>query len=178
MSRHRAIPACNVPRAPNTTGPTLVRHFHMRLISTRKSPYFANFSACFLPTLPSVGQLISMRRQVLAFLSLRHVRSVGFDLPCSDDGRIPYHHDVVRLHKPIRLMPVPPGLHCNLKMLTNVPVDDGGNLIMSLLCRYYVCRYAPVGMGEWGLYPHLGAHQHGRNVPTRYLFLYSPHSDQ
>ena len=73
MSSHRAIPACTVPRAPNTTGTTWVRHCHMLLTSTRRSPYLANFSACFLPTLPSAGQLMSMRRQVLAFLSLRQM---------------------------------------------------------------------------------------------------------
>ena len=53
MSSHRAIPACTVARVPNTTGTTWVRHCHMRLTSTRRSPYLANFSACFLPTLPS-----------------------------------------------------------------------------------------------------------------------------
>ena len=73
MSSHRAIPACTVPRAPNTTETTWVRHCHMRLTSTRRSPYLANFSACFLPTLPSAGQLMSMSRQVLAFLSLRQM---------------------------------------------------------------------------------------------------------
>ena len=39
---------------------------------------------------------------------------------------------VIRLHKPIRLMPIPPALHWNLKMPTNVPVDDGGDLIVSI----------------------------------------------
>ena len=62
MSSHRAIPACTVPRAPNTTGTTWVRHCHMRLTSTRRSPYLANFSACFLPTLPSAGQLVDLTR--------------------------------------------------------------------------------------------------------------------
>ena len=53
---------------------------------------------------------------------------VGFDVPCIGDGHVPHHHDGVCLHKPIRLMPVPPALHWNLKMATNVPVDDGGDL--------------------------------------------------
>ena len=119
-------------RDPNTTGTTWVRHCHMHLISTLKSLYFANFSRCFLTTLPSSGQLMPLRKQVLAFLSLRHIRSVGCDLPCSGDGRIPYYHDVVRLHKPIRLMPVPLALHWNLEMPKNVPVDDVGDLIVSI----------------------------------------------
>ena len=73
MSSHRAIPACTVPKAPKTTGTTSVRQCHMRLISTRKSLYFANFSACFLPMLPSAGQLISIQRQVFVFLFLRQM---------------------------------------------------------------------------------------------------------
>ena len=121
MSSHRAIPACTVPRAPNTTGTTWVRHCHMRLIATRKSPYFANFTACLLPTLPSAGQLL---------VSKRDVRSVGFDFPCSEDGRIPPTSPrCCPSHKPIRLMPVSPAL---LKLPTNVPVDEGGDLIVSI----------------------------------------------
>ena len=63
---------------------------------------------------------------------VHNVWSAGFDLPCSGDGRIPHHYDVIRLHKPIRFMPIPPALHWNLKMPTNVPVDDGGDLIVSI----------------------------------------------
>ena len=100
MSSHRAIPACIVSKVPNTMGTTWVRHCHMRLISTRRLPTSQHET---------------------------DARSVGFDLPCSGDARIP-HHDVVRLHKPIRLMPVPPAL----EKPTNVPVDDGGDLIVSI----------------------------------------------
>ena len=129
----RAIPACNVLKATKTTRTTWVRHCHMRLIFTRMSPYVANFSACFLPTLPSAGQLISMRMKVLSLLVYEaDVRSVGFDLPCSGDDRISHHHDVVRLHKASRSMPVPSALHWNLKMPTNIPVDDGSDLIVSI----------------------------------------------
>ena len=73
MSSHRAIPACTVPKALETTGTASVRQCHMRLTSTRKSLYFANFSACFLPMFPSTGQLISIRRQVFVFLFLRQI---------------------------------------------------------------------------------------------------------
>ena len=73
MSSHRAIPACTVPKAPKTTGTTSVRQCHMRLISTRKLLYYANFSTCFFPMLPSPGQLISIRRQVFVFLFLRQM---------------------------------------------------------------------------------------------------------
>ena len=149
MSSHRAIPTCTGPRAPNTTGTTWVRHCHMRLTSIRRSPYMANFSACFLPTLPSAGQLMSMRRQVLAFLSLRQMsgRLAGFDLPYSGDGRIPHHYDIISLHMRIRLMPIPPALHWNLKMPTNVPVNDGGdlNVSISVVCRCH-CSIQPATM--------------------------------
>ena len=64
------------------------------------------------------------------FIPLTDVRSVGFDLPCSGDGRILHHCDVIRLHKPIRLLPIPPALYWNQKMPANVPVDDGGDLIV------------------------------------------------
>ena len=70
MTWNRAIPACTLPKAPKTTGTTSVRQCHMRLISTRKSLYFANFSACFLPMLPSAGQLISIRDKCLSYFIL------------------------------------------------------------------------------------------------------------
>ena len=118
-------------KALNTTGTTSVRQCHMRLIFTRKSLYFANFSACFLPMLPSAGQLMSIRRQVFVFLFLRHVWTIGFDLLGSGDGGIP-HSNVIRLHEPIRMMPVPSALHWNPKMVANIPVNDGGHLIVSI----------------------------------------------
>ncbi len=129
MSSHRAIPACTVPKAPKTTGTTSVRQCHMRLISTRKSLYFANFSACFLPMLPSAGQLISI---VCLPISETDVWTIGFDLPGSGDGGISHHSNVIRLHKSIRMMPVPSALHWNPKMATNIPVNDGGHLIVSI----------------------------------------------
>ena len=119
MSSHRAVSACAVPKAPKTTGTTNVQQCHMRLISARKPQYFANFSACSLPMFPSAGQLISIRRQ-------------GFDLPGSGDGCIPHHSNVICLHKPVRMMPVPSALHWNPKMTTNIPVNDGGHLIVSI----------------------------------------------
>ena len=73
---------------------------------------------------------INKKTGVSLFVSETNIWSVGFHLPCSGDGRGPHHHDVARLHKPIRLIPVPPALHWNLKMPTNIPVDDGGDLIV------------------------------------------------
>ena len=72
---------------------------------------------------------INKKTGISLFVSETNIWSVGFHLPCSGDGRGPHHHDVVRLHKPIRLIPVPPALHWNLKMPTNIPVDD---LIVSI----------------------------------------------
>ena len=57
---------------------------------------------------------------------------IGFDLPGSGDGGIPHHSNVIRLHNPIRMMPVPSALHWNPKMATNIPVNDGGHLIVSI----------------------------------------------
>ena len=84
-----------------------------------------------LPTDVAIGRTadINEKAGVSLLVSETDVWSVGFDLPCSGDGCIPHHHDVICLHKPIRLMLVPPALHWNLKMPTNVPVNDGGNLI-------------------------------------------------
>ena len=131
--RGSTVPACAVPRAPNTTGTTWVRHCHMRLTSTRRSPYLGQLLS-MLPTDVAIGRTADVNEQagVSLLVSETDVRSVGFDLPCSGDGRIPHHYDVIRLHKPIRLMPIPPALHWNLKMLTNVPVDDGSDLIVSI----------------------------------------------
>ena len=53
-------------------------------------------------------------------------------VPSSRDGCIPHHSDVVRLHKTIRMMPVPSALHWNPKMTTNVTVDNAGHLIVSI----------------------------------------------
>ena len=75
---------------------------------------------------------VNEKAGVSLLVSETEVRSVGFVLPCSGDGRIPHHYNVIRLHKPIRLMPIPPALHWNLKMPTNVPVDDGSDLGLSI----------------------------------------------
>ena len=86
-----------------------------------------------LPTDVAICRTADVNEQagVSLLVSETDVRSVGFDLPCSGDGRTPHHYDVIRLHKPIRLMPIPPALHWNLKMTTNVPVDDGGDPVAS-----------------------------------------------
>ena len=66
-----------------------------------------------LPTDVAIGRTADVNEKagVSLLVSETDVRSVGFDLPCSGDGRIPHHYDVIRLHKPIRLMPIPPALH-------------------------------------------------------------------
>ena len=87
-----------------------------------------------LPTDVAIGRTanINDKSGVSLLASETDVRSVGFDLPCSGSGRIPHHPDAVRLHKPIRLTQVPPAVQWNLKMPTNVPVDDGSELIVSI----------------------------------------------
>ena len=66
-----------------------------------------------LPTNVAIGKTadINEKAGVSLLVSETDVRSVGFDLPCSGDGRIPHHHHVVRLHKPIRLICVVAPLH-------------------------------------------------------------------
>ena len=65
-------------------------------------------------------------------ISETNVWTIGFDILGSGDGGIPHHSNVIRLRKPIRIMPVPSGLHWNTKMATNIPVNDGGHLIVSI----------------------------------------------
>ena len=73
---------------------------------------------------------INKKTSVCLPISETDVRTIGTDLPSSKDGCISHHRDVARLHKPIRMMPVPFALHWNPKMTTNVPVDNGGHLIV------------------------------------------------
>ena len=120
MQYLRALcPELPIPRKPPgsdiaTCGlsPTASRH-------TLPSSQHASYQCCYW--------------QVLAFLSLRQMSSrlalMGFDLFAV--GMV-VSYITIRLHKPIRLMQVPPALHWNLKMPTTVTVDDGGNLIVSI----------------------------------------------
>ena len=50
---------------------------------------------------------INKKISVCLLISETDVWTIGFDLPCSGDGGIPHHSNVIRLHKPIRMMPVP-----------------------------------------------------------------------
>ena len=75
---------------------------------------------------------INKKTSVCLLISETDVWTIGFDLPGSGDGGIPHHSNVIRLHKPIRMMPVPSALHWNPKMATNFPVNDGGYLIVSI----------------------------------------------
>ena len=130
-------------------------------LSIPREPPGSNIATCILSppasrhTLPT-SQHASYRRchgrtadinekaGVSLLVSETDVRSIGFDLPCSGNGRIPHHHDAVRLRTPIscRLMPVPPALHWNLKMPQMFQcMDDGGDLIASISvfrrCQHY-----------------------------------------
>ena len=52
-----------------------------------------------LPTDVAIGRTADVNEKagVSLLVSETDVRSVGFDLPCSGDGRIPHHYDVIRL---------------------------------------------------------------------------------
>ena len=75
---------------------------------------------------------INKKTSVCLPISETDVWTIGFDLPGSGDGDIPHHSNVIRLHKPIRMMPVPSAFYWNPKMTTNIPVNDGGHLIVSI----------------------------------------------
>ena len=75
---------------------------------------------------------ISKKTSVCLLISETDVWTIGFDAPGNGDGGIPHHSNVICLHKPIRMMPVPSALHWNRKMATNIPVNDGGHLIVSI----------------------------------------------
>ena len=79
---------------------------------------------------------INKKTSVCLPISETDVWMIGFDLPGSGDAGIPHHSNVIRLHKPIRMTPVPFALHWNPKMATNVPVNDGCHLIVSISVVY------------------------------------------
>ena len=75
---------------------------------------------------------INKKTSVCLSISESDVWTIGFNLLGSGDGASPHYSNVIRLHKPIWMMPVPSALHCNPKMTTNSPVNDGGHLIVSI----------------------------------------------
>ena len=79
---------------------------------------------------------VNKKTRVCLLISETDVWMIGFDLPGSGDGGIPHHSNVISLHKPIRMTPVPSALHWNPKRTTNVPVDNGRHLIASISVVY------------------------------------------
>ena len=75
---------------------------------------------------------INKKTSVCLLISETDVWTIGFDLPGSGDAGIPHHSNVIRLHKPIKMMVAPSALHWNPKIVTNIPVNDGGHLIVSI----------------------------------------------
>ena len=73
---------------------------------------------------------------VFLHISESEVWTIGFDLSGSGDGGISHHSNAIHLHKPIRMIAVPSALHWNHKMATNIPVNDGGHLIVSISVVY------------------------------------------
>ena len=84
---------------------------------------------------------INMKTTICPLISETDVRTIGTDLPSSRDDCIPHHSAVIRLHKPIRMMPVPSALHWDPKLTTNVPVDNAGHLIL-LISVVHWCQGA------------------------------------
>ena len=58
-----------VPRAPITTGTVVVLSPHIRSTSISRSLYLVNFCVALTEVLVSRDTVISMRRQILSFLS-------------------------------------------------------------------------------------------------------------
>ena len=79
-----------------------VAYFHSQVAVLRQllSMFLANFAI-------SRTADINKTTSVCLLISETDVRTIDFDLPCSGDGGIPHHSNVIRLHKPIRMMPVP-----------------------------------------------------------------------
>ena len=81
---------------------------------------------------------INKKTSVCLLISETDVWTIGFDLPGSGDGGIPHHSNVIRLHKPIRMMLVPSALHWNPKMATNIPMNCVIYFIIYNLLSYYL----------------------------------------
>ena len=75
---------------------------------------------------------INKKTRVCLLISKTDVWMIGFDLPGSGDGGI-------CLHKLIKIIPVQSALQWKLKMATNIPVNDGGHLIV-LITAVYQCQ--------------------------------------
>ena len=133
MYSHRAIPACTVPKAPKTTETISVRQCHKRLspLARRCTSPTSQHVSCQCFAISRTAD-INKKTSVCLPISETDVWTIGFDLPGSGDGGIPHHSNVIRLHKPIRMMPVPSALHWNPKMATNISVNDGCHLIVSI----------------------------------------------
>ena len=76
-------------------------------------------------------------RSVCRLISEADVKKIGTDLLRSTDGCIPHHSDVVRLHKPIRMMPVPSALHWNPKTTDKWRPPDCVDQCHSSMSRHY-----------------------------------------
>ena len=63
---------------------------------------------------------INKKTSVCLPISETDVWTIGFDVLGSGDGGIPHHSNVIRLHKPIRMMPVPSALHWNPIIYINI----------------------------------------------------------
>ena len=78
---------------------------------------------------------INKKTSVCLPISETDVWTIGFDLPGSGDGGIPHHSNVIRLHKPIRMMPVPSALH----LINNIGVHELYLYFIRLYRRRILC---------------------------------------
>ena len=137
MSSHRTIPACNScvhcaqssqdhrNHQCSTMPHAAYLHSQVAVLRQLLSKFLANVAI-------SRTADINKKTSVCLPISDTDVWTIGFDLPGSGDDGIPHHSNVIRLHKPIRMMPVASALHWNPKIATNISVNDGGHLIVSV----------------------------------------------
>ena len=90
------------------------------------------------------------KTSVCLLISETDVWTIGFDLPCSGDGGIPHHSNIIRLHKPIRVMLVP----------------------------LVLCVVMPLHNGQVGSLPPSGRPPTRQVSPAGYMFPCSPYGDQ
>ena len=134
MSSHCAIPACTEPKAPthwnrqcSTMPHAAYLHSQVAVLCQLLSMFLANVAISRTADINKED-----KTSVCLHISETDIWTIGFDLLGSGDGGIPHHRNVIHLHEPIRMMPEPYSLHWNPKMATNIPVNDGGHMIVSV----------------------------------------------
>ena len=108
-----------LPRPPVFVNATAYLHSQVAVLRQLLSMFLANVA---ISRTADINKKIS----VCLLISETDVWTVGFDLHGSGDGGIPH----IVMSSVSTSLSVPSALHCNPKMATNIPVNDGGHLIV------------------------------------------------